>query len=226
MFAPPPGKRARSPSPPIDIDHSSPLDILLKRRRRSPHASYIDHSYKSSIEDRNPFDDSGSRHPNQAIPYSRFIEKRRTRQWERLNAPQTSRPFSLTSNTDQHDDVTFHSQPDPLPHYTSSPIPIPRSYSQPGQTNNHIMSSSPIRHQPPSSSPFRDDSTKHNYREKLEMNSSGTRIGDDGGREDLMEDIGEDEMKREWGEEYVTQNSLLHSLVSHPNGPLCQLTIL
>jgi len=53
------------------------------------------------------------------------------------------------------------------------------------------MSSSPIRHHPPSSSPFRD--------------SSETRV------EEWMDP---EEMRREWGEEYATQNSLLHNLVS------------
>jgi hypothetical protein len=46
------------------------------------------------------------------------------------------------------------------------------------------MSSSPIRHNPPSSTPFRDD------------------------------DWTEDERIREWGDEYSSQNSVLYSLVS------------
>jgi hypothetical protein len=56
------------------------------------------------------------------------------------------------------------------------------------------MSSSPVRHEPPPSSPFK----------AIQRGAS----------EEEEDEMGEEELKKEWGAEYYAQNSLLHSLVS------------
>lgn len=173
----PPRKRPRSPSPASD-DLTSPLDILLKRRRQRG-------EYNGDADDYIAYDPSTRFETTEAesssAPWTRFIEKRRTRQWEILNNPprHTSQP-----SPNRQDDY-------------SSPI-RPRMYSQPESLSKVPMSSSPIHHQPPSSSPFKP---------------SGPSTKDDNDGED--EDMDEDEMKREWGDEYYSQNSLLRNLVSH-----------
>ena len=180
MFAQP-RKRHRSPSPSAD-ELTSPLDILLKRRKRdayfenddfSPHVPSPTPAYDHRIPD------SGGESSN--ANWTRLVEKRRTRQWEQLNAPQRSSQPSQSS------------QNHPFDYETCSPL-RPRSYNVPSSMPDPgPMSSSPIQHHPPSSSPFRPSQ------------SSQYRVG---------EQMGDEEMRREWGEEYYNQNSLLHQLVS------------
>jgi len=196
MLAPPHRhKRVRSPSSPGAPEFTSPLDILLKKRRRDvpdpfwcdpgPSTSTGHHHHHHHHHHHNHHHQSCEHEEAESTmsPWRREagIERRRTRQWERLNAPPRSNFFPNNSQPSSH----------PPP---SSPIPLVRSHSHPGQQIPHRggqMSSSPIRHHPPSSSPFRD--------------SSETRV------EEWMDP---EEMRREWGEEYATQNSLLHNLVS------------
>lgn len=170
-------KRLRSPSPPPD-QVTSPLDILLKRRRQ------YSYPFSDSTEDNLPYDPSHTQHdPDQPGPssWSRFVEKRRTRQWEKLNNPSSSQPFA-------------HHVPDQMMyHDDGSPI-RPRWQSQP-EPAIAPMSSSPVRHDAPTSSPFRMNNSQ----------SQSTKVG---------EDMNEDEMRREWGEEYYSQNALLRRLVS------------
>ncbi|WVR03350.1 hypothetical protein IAU60_000341 [Kwoniella sp. DSM 27419] len=185
-------KRARSPSPPFEPDLASPLDVLLKRRRREelPHSSPGEHgSYAlspASFTAENDYfalptihhgggpDESPCHAESSAAAMRRSmagVERRRTKHWELQNAPSQSQ-----SNA--------HSQPTPPPSHLLTPN-VRTAYSQPNP-----MSSSPIRNMPPSSSPFRD---------------KGPGVDDTSWME-------EDEMRREWGEEYAAQNSLLHSL--------------
>ena len=177
-----PRKRHRSPSP-SNEDITSPLDILLKRRRRE---AYFDHEdcAPSTNQTSAAYDylsDAGGE--SSSSGWTRLVEKRRTRQWEQLNAPQRSSQQSQ------------HSQPSPqaFHHEASSPL-RPKSYAQPnGLTGIGPMSSSPIQHHPPSSSPFRPSQNNQLI---------------------SQEQMDDDEMRREWGNEYYNQNSLLHQLVS------------
>ncbi|EJT46725.1 hypothetical protein A1Q1_04690 [Trichosporon asahii var. asahii CBS 2479] len=166
-------KRARSSSPVCDV-LASPLEVLLKRRRR-------DLSRTSSVALPPPsqpiFDPPGGTGGDTAMPSSsspgglpsssspgfenyshdanslRGIERRRTRNWERLNAPAHAGPSC---------------EPD------SSPV------ARRSMSDRHLVSSSPVRHQPPAPV-FRDEWSA-------------------------------EERLREWGDEYASQNSVLHSL--------------
>ncbi|KAK8845410.1 hypothetical protein IAR55_006123 [Kwoniella newhampshirensis] len=208
MLAPPQRpKRPRSPSPTFEPDLASPLDMILKRRRR-------DEQHWSSANptpgdpNRSPFLTSPSGHPSHENDYFTLphthgggggsddhpqhgessaaaqrramagIERRRTKQWERLNAPAQDHAHPATQPT-----------PSPSPYPYPSPIHTRHIHSQP----NPQMSSSPIRNHPPSSSPFRDKRAS-------------------GGAENEWMNMDPEEMRREWGEEYAVQNSLLHSL--------------
>ncbi len=189
MLAPPKRKRHSSPPAPGSPEIPSPLNVVNKRRRRSdfvdpfwsePPLSKGNHSYE---HDECYGESSSAQWYRQA-----GVERRRTKQWERLNAPsQSSLP---STNSQPCPSFPSTSQPDP---YRQPSSPMPRSHSQPDLTNSSRlqMSSSPIRHRPPSSSPFRS--------------SSETKV---------EEWIDPEEMSREWGEEYASQNSLLHNLVS------------
>ena len=184
-------KRSRSPSSSGSEDIPSAYDGFFKRRKRAniidpfwceqPH---IDGQPSSQDQDDHGLAESSS------SPWSPQvgIERRRTRQWQRLNAPprSTSTPFSNNSQpldcpTQQPSSpVSIRCRDSPLEHQ-----PEPAAYSR-GQ-----LSSSPVRHCPPGSSPFRQ--------------TSETQV------EECMDS---EEMRREWGEEYAAQNSLLYSLVS------------
>ncbi|KAK1926247.1 hypothetical protein DB88DRAFT_156383 [Papiliotrema laurentii] len=171
----PPRKRPRSPSPPSE-ELTSPLDILLKRRRQ--HGAFLtddNDDYPSYFPPQQANEAEGS-----STPWNRLVEKRRTKQWDRLNNPSRSA-----------------SQPNPpaLDDY-SSPI-RPKMYSQP-ELVRPPMSSSPVRHVPPSSSPFRPGS-----------NANDLQTGQ---AEDDDDEMDEDELRREWGEEYYNQNSVLRNL--------------
>lgn len=175
-------KRARSSSPVCDV-LASPLEVLLKRRRR-------DLSRTSSVAlppPSQPIFDPPSGMPgpsggDAAMPSSsspglptssspgfgdyshdanslRGIERRRTRNWERLNAPALAGPSC---------------EPD------SSPV------ARRSTSDRHLVSSSPVRHQPPAPV-FRDEWSA-------------------------------EERLREWGDEYSSQNTVLHSLVSRVAG--------
>lgn len=191
-------KRARSPSPSYVDTLASPLEVLLKRRRRTTWTTNAGAGPPVWDEDREfpgpsshhemssplarggqerdvGFDDSG--------PPEVGVERRRARQWERLQAPQ------LSLSQSQAQAQTMSQPPPPMP--DSSPLRYSRAaraISHPPAaelpTTQHL-SSSPVRHQPPSSTPFRAD--------------DGWSV---------------QERLQEWGEEYASQNSLLHSLVS------------
>ncbi|WVQ80425.1 hypothetical protein IAT38_002530 [Cryptococcus sp. DSM 104549] len=202
MIAPPRRpKRSRSPSPSFEPDIASPLNLILKRRRReelgfaSAEPDDPAHGFDRDAWARQQyagFGDSGSFAESSSAAQVRGaesgygngtgavgmgVERRRTRNWDRINAPPAT----------------------PAGH----PTPSPSAYPFPTPTNGHAwphaqdppMSSSPVRNQPPSSSPFRD---------------TARREAEEAEQEEWMMD--EEEMKREWGEAYTAQNSLLHSL--------------
>lgn len=184
-------KRARSPSPSYADALASPLEVLLKRRRRTTWSAVTSGppTWEEEVDSR---PNSSSNHETSS-PLARAsvpdyndedscgavgVERRRARQWERLQAPQSS------------------SQPVTLPVlHDSSPLRYSRerAMSQPEAAEQHMgfavpaiqhMSSSPVRHQDPSSTPFRAD-----------------------------DEWAPEERLRAWGDEYASQNSLLYSLV-------------
>lgn len=188
-------KRARSPSPIYaDTLAASPLDVLLKRRRRSEWVPSTS-TYSGFAPPPPPVEESGTHHgshdtdnSSQAAASSplrrqrdedeedgwarRGVSRRRTRQWERLQDPTS---VASAPNSVQH---TMYAQQSYSQQHLPNPYP---PQVTPDRVNN--MSSSPVRHQPPSSTPFRADEWT------------------------------EDERLQEWGDHYAAQNGLLHSLV-------------
>ncbi|WVF66436.1 hypothetical protein IAT40_001176 [Kwoniella sp. CBS 6097] len=215
-------KRPRSPSPNLEPDLASPIDVILKRRRRDE----LSFSSPIGANDVSPFTLSpnghGHGHHNEVdyfnFPQSRHVtedgndgminqdgvqaessvsamrrsmagvERRRTKQWEKQNAPQLA----------------------PVPQHQSQPTPPPTHFLTPNTRGAYSqpnpMSSSPIRNLPPSSSPFRDKRDKSWHEDGGDQGGMGT------GTEMETDEMGDEEMKREWGEEYAVQNSLLHNL--------------
>ncbi|GFZ50679.1 hypothetical protein JCM24511_08437 [Saitozyma sp. JCM 24511] len=217
-------KRARSPSPKPDDNSelTSPLDVLIKRRRRSEqpyahdsragpsnHAGPSRYHHTAAEGYDHDLEDGDVVLHGDASPYPKpgpGVDRRRARQWERLNAPPLSLPHSSSSSSHAHAPHSIPprppehgesnhpstSQPNMINHIHLSPdpSPIPRWYSQPDPPLRSLhsqMSSSPVRHQPPTSSPFRD--------------SSQTKA----------EEWDPEELGTEWGE-YAAQNSLLYNL--------------
>lgn len=243
MVAPTRAKRGRSPSPSSYADTlASPLEVLLKRRRRAEwrqasgnggfalppppapvwrpelnaEASGMHQHITSSSDDQHDdmevlrsssphrrsgygsatdVDDDEPESSTAAWMRTGGVERRRARAWERLQAP-THSSSSLSHSLPV-------SQPEPPQqgaHSSSSPAarayvraransqPMPHHHQPqhtPSRHHHHVgMSSSPVRHSPPSSTPFR---------------------GDEWTAEERI---------REWGDEYASQNSLLFSLVS------------
>ena len=215
-------KRPRSPSP--DNDVTSPLDVL-KRRRKSDYFGNnpSDEPEVGSDETRSDID--------MATDWPRFVERRRTRQWEKLNAPPASHSFGdqhqyhrRSTSAYPYDPIRPGSYPVPLGESRShpeiqanngfidlSPAPAPRilSFPQPESSKAAMaMSSSPIRHHPPSSSPFRPGARTH--RGPI----SSALYEHEAVEDDEYEIMDEESMRREWGAEYASQNSLLHRVVS------------
>lgn len=209
MLAPPQrSKRRRSPSPSLEpeiSDLASPLDILLKRRKKEQHQHFglpdspnsgplvsPVHTYDQDYFNYYQNAQAESSSAAQLKPGLEMgVERRRTKQWERINAPpngmhqhqqQYHHPQGHLATPVTHAAQTAESSPrypfaTPLPvHHASNTAPL--------------MSSSPVRNQSPSSSPFR---------EKVENMQQEQWID-------------EEEMRREWGEAYTEQNSLLHNL--------------
>lgn len=266
-----PLKRRRSPSPTAyDQQHdnafTSPLDVLIKRRRKRQTSGYFDDHHNSHDDgdgnDGGPMQDqlehkehageegtvggggggSASITTTTSTPY---VDKRRTRQWDRLNAgARPSLPAASGSGSGGHAYSQPHFEHTPphastftrahsfpaLPnqngnghsHHSSSggfPSSPPHAISQPLPQNQ--MSSSPIRHQVYGSSPFKS-SAPTNLAPPFngtEMSSgSATRVEGSAGRqehEEMDEEMDPDELRRGWGEQYAQQNELLHSLVCH-----------
>ncbi len=178
-------KRARSPSPSPGYGDTlaSPLEVLLKRRRRDTYVSsrmppppvWGAPSMSNHMDEDDP--PSSSHGPSSPLRRGdEYFERRRQRQWERLQAPSLSQPQPTL--------------PDSSPFRASHP-PLQRSITNESMGSEYEMevarqalSSSPVRHQPPGSTPFRANEWTP------------------------------EERMREWGNEYARQNSLLHSLVS------------
>ncbi|WWC66925.1 uncharacterized protein I206_100832 [Kwoniella pini CBS 10737] len=206
-------KRPRSPSPPLSPDVASPLDVLLKRRRReelsfsspgehpiSPFApQHQSNDYFGTVSAADielPHAESSTSALKRSIA---GVERRRTKQWEKQNAPSISNSQPTPPHSNHYLNVT----------------PTPRNaYSQPDP-----MSSSPIRNILPSSSPFKpkpkiedDIWTSHTSGEMNDVQQQHQFGVNHGSGEEEVMDMNEDEMKREWGEAYEEQNWLLHSL--------------
>lgn len=222
MFAPlPRAKRQRSSSPPLPqeyIDLTSPLDILIKRRRKEG-------VYAGDHYDAYPFPDTSPSNDPMEGPSSWFatrptaaVNGRRSRQWQHLNAPSSS---SVSSSSTM---PLPQSQPIPQMNARSGSSPFSvehgRAYSQPDILSHsygrgHVMSSSPIRHEPPGSSPFRASGQSKSGMDLsmgVEMEQEEIlRNGTPGATQEDEWDA--DELGREWGE-YARENSVLYSLVS------------
>ncbi|EIW73258.1 hypothetical protein M231_03644 [Tremella mesenterica] len=193
LVPPRPMKRARSSSPPLPDLQESPLNYILKKQRRD--TNFTSHLFQPCPTG---YPVTYPDPPESSTAHRKLlqgVERRRTRQWEFLNAPSPHLP--------SHPPLGTTSQPSPQ-HGPSSdnwyPSPI-KYHSQPEFTHMSELSSSPIRHQPPSSSPFRPSSET--------VISSDTESGMEIEIEDMM---------KEWGEEYASQNSLLHNLHRSRNG--------
>ncbi|OXH35529.1 hypothetical protein J009_01840 [Cryptococcus neoformans] len=208
MLAPPQRpKRLRSPSPSLEpeiSDLASPLDILLKRRKKEQHQHFglPDSPHSGVASPLNTYDQDYFNYYQNTQTESNStaqirtglemgVERRRTKQWDRINAP----PNGVNQHQQQYHyppghlatPVTHPAQAAP----SSAGYPFPTPLPAPHASNAApLMSSSPIRNQPPSSSPFREKA------------------------ENMQEEhwIDEEEMRREWGEAYTEQNSLLHNL--------------
>ena len=169
----------------------------MKRRKKR---DYFDDSPAEFSPSYNP-DEAYHSDGESSMNWNRLQEKRRTKQWERQNAPQglpIRRPLeahqrSYSSSYTPHQ--TSYSQPLPNAHHLSPLYPKQPHLSQPNAKAGP-MSSSPVRHVLPTSSPFHP--------------SQGDET-----RMEAMELMDEEEMKREWGEDYAAQNSILHNLVRY-----------
>lgn len=210
-------KRARSPTPPPSQaygsfgESSSPLDnVFLKRRRQAASQSFEDDCSEASyMNGQDPWISEGwttslDSQPEAGPSYSRpGRERRRAKQWEMLNAPVFGRPHSPLSTEDPNryssrNTAGLPSQqapsayPDPR---LSGIVPVQDAFStqQPGEASTQqLMSSSPVRHTAPTSSPFRDSGQSSQM---------------------MNDDWDPDELGKAWGEEYGSQNMLLRSLV-------------
>lgn len=143
---------------------------------------------------------------------SQYAEKRRARQWEQLNAPQpNSPPFKTPShpppgireriNPDANEDLGY---------FASPATHNPQKQSRP--QFKHHMSSSPIRHQPPGSSPFKSSGSSSQFTAR-DVRSSGTTRAEE--LEDEDEGMDQEDLRRDWGEHYARPNGLLLSLVCY-----------
>lgn len=212
----PRNKRRRSPSPAaydtIDPSLDSPLDVLIKRRRRRQPGDVESGDYF------NHQDDQGQQHQqdeNEAGPSVPYVERRRAKQWDKLNAPRPSLPNQPHSQphlefTPPHPTAFSRSHSHPVNQLVNSSPP--HAYSQP--LPHHPMSSSPIRHQPFGSSPFRCQSSNQVPSTTMDFSSeSATRVENLSVYE-VEDDMASEEMRKSWGEQYAQQNELLHSVVS------------
>lgn len=243
-----PMKRARSNSPPTSPNGiSSPLDILLKRRRRnelieslgwggqeglylptqqqseSGHGDWQVSPDRRRDEDENV---NGIAGPSRFACHGEFaadhptisdgsrniestemgVERRRRRQWEKAQAPPPYY-YNPSGTSHRHSQGTSETPPNPASFHSPIPINNSQSHGNNGYDRNqsngrHEMSSSPIRNHPPGSSPFRANVAENGH-------------GNEGyGDLDWEHEMSIEEMRREWGDEYASQNTLLHSLVS------------
>ena len=219
-------KRRRSPSP-INYDHpdpalDSPLDVLIKRRRRrqpgvEEAGDYFNHNQNYDIH-QNHQNHQHHEHDNQAGPAVPYVERRRAKQWDKLNAPRPSLPNQPQSQphlefTPPHPTAFSRSHSHPVDHLVNSSPP--HAYSQP--LPQHPMSSSPIRHQPFGSSPFRSQASNQvTSTMDLGSSESATRVENLSVYE-VEDDMDPEEMRKSWGEQYAEQNEILHSVVSLPS---------
>ena len=178
-------KRPRSPSPPSPGfgTLASPLeDVLLKRRRRDDNYGYFSFDSpageagsisEGGVHGQNGHgDEGGSGHAGPCrVDMAAGVERRRNRLWAARNAP-SSQPESGSSTASHvhpndayggYSEARQDQSPD-APYTAPRPSQRPReasnSYGGDGiasssRNSGHVMSSSPIRHEPPGSSPFK-----------------------------------------------------------------------
>jgi len=143
---------------------------------------------------------------------SQYAEKRRARQWELLNAPQPTSPlFKTPSHPPPGIYDRLHPDNEDLGYF--SPAHHSQKPSRP--QFKHHMSSSPIRHQPPGSSPFKSSGPSSQATAR-DFRSSGPTSTES---EDEDDEMDQEELRRDWGEHYARPNGLLLSLVSYSASP-------
>ena len=211
-------KRRRSPSP-ANFDHfdpafTSPLDVVLKRRRKQHSGELDSGDYFTPHADQNQQEPPTEDH--EAEPSVPYVERRRAKQWDKLNAPRPSLPNQPHSQphleyTPPHPTAMSRSHSHPLNQLVNSSPP--HAYSQP--LPQHPMSSSPIRHQAFGSSPFRSQPVHQTPNTRDMMSSSSITRVDSLPVYEVEDDMDPEEMRKSWGEQYAQQNELLNSVVSY-----------
>lgn len=201
MFVPPPPPPVWRPDPYSHHQHTS---RNIEEGDDDAHASSSQAATSSPLRRRDDDDDMAE--SSTAWMRRAGVERRRQRAWEYLQNPATSSNVPNTASAPTTTAATHtqsHSQPEtqmqmhmqmqiessPAARYararSASALHQPAQTPEPAATHPANMSSSPVRHRPPSSTPFRGD-----------------------------DEWTEDERMREWGAEYAAQNALLYSLVS------------
>jgi hypothetical protein len=230
-------KRERSPpsdtfatpcnSPAIGLVTSPTVDVLAKRQRvgrsiggvleqievQDQHLPALQYDSGSSGHASNGIGngnghENGNGHGHELDMSSQYAEKRRARQWELLNAPQPTSPlFKTPSHPPPSIYDRLNADTEDLGYF--SPAHHAQKPSRP--QFKHHMSSSPIRHQPPGSSPFKSSGPSSQATAR-DFRSSGPIHAES---EDEDDEMDQEELRRDWGEHYARPNGLLLSLVSY-----------
>jgi len=229
-------KRERSPpsdtfatpcnSPAIGLLTSPTVDVLAKRQRtgrsiggvleqievQDQHLPALQYEARANGNASNSNGNglaNGNGHERELDMSMQYAEKRRARQWEQLNAPQ---PVSPLFKTPSHPPPGIYDRLNPdnedLGYFSPAHAHHAQKPSRP--QFKHHMSSSPIRHQPPGSSPFKS-SAPSSQATARDFRSSGPISAES---EDEDEEMDQEELRRDWGEHYARPNGLLLSLVS------------
>jgi len=230
-------KRERSPptefatpynSPALGVITSPTLDVLAKRQRFERFGGVLDQmnvpgpsvpplhydsgsSHVINVSNNGNGHDETNGHEHELDMSTQYAEKRRARQWEQLNAPQPTSPLFKTPSEPPpgvRDRINSDLSDQDLGYFASPATHHPPKQSRP--QFKHHMSSSPIRHQPPGSSPFKSSGSSSQVTAR-DYRSSGIRPEE----EDEEEGMDQEELRRDWGEHYARPNGLLLSLVSY-----------
>jgi hypothetical protein len=227
-------KRERSPpsdtfatpcnSPAIGLVTSPTVDVLAKRQRIGRSIGGV--LEQIDVQDQHlpalQYDSGGNGHASngngnghlngngnghELDVSSQYAEKRRARQWEQLNAPQPTSPLFKTPS---HPPPGIYDRLNPDNEDLGYFSPAHHAQKPSRPQFKHHMSSSPIRHQPPGSSPFKSSGPSSQATAR-DFRSSGTTRAES---EDEDDEMDQEELRRDWGEHYARPNGLLLSLVS------------
>jgi hypothetical protein len=223
-------KRERSPpsdtfatpcnSPAIGLVTSPTVDVLAKRQRigrsiggvleqievQDQHLPALQYDSGGNGHASNG-NGNGNGHVHELEMSSQYAEKRRARQWEQLNAPQPTSPLFKTPS---HPPPGIYDRLNPDNEDLGYFSPAHHAQKPSRPQFKHHMSSSPIRHQPPGSSPFKSSGPSSQATAR-DFRSSGATHAES---EDEDDEMDQEELRRDWGEHYARPNGLLLSLVS------------